>query len=235
MPKGGRIPPLGRGNRLQCAGRGRRYHFPLPAGCEAGEVPKTPTHAIPMTWSHLISLAAAGLVLAAAAGCRHASPLPEPNEFTPARYLGTWYEVARMPAFFQPDETLAVATYEATAKPGRISVLNRSYDRQARPLKSIAGHADLMPGRPHGRFVVKFPGVPSLVAAFSGPNYWVIHVDPEYRRAIVGVPSRKYLWILSREASIPKAELDELVARARAAGFATDKLIVAPWPPGTAL
>lgn len=174
--------------------------------------------------------AAISLVPGILAGCKHAQPLPAPAEFTPARYLGTWHEVARLPVFYQPDDTMATATYGPTAIPGRVSVLNQAYDRRAKPLNNISAHADLAPGQPPGRFKVKFPGIPAFVAGFSGPNYYVIHVDKDYRHAIVGVPSRNALWILSREVPISRKELDSLVERAKSAGFATDKLIIAPWP-----
>ncbi len=171
------------------------------------------------------------LVTGLSAGCRAPGPpLPAPAAFVPDRYLGTWYEVARLPVFYQPDDTLAQATYGPTAVAGRISVVNRSFDRQATPLKSISGCADLAPGDPPGRFTVRLRGIPSLVARFTGPNYHVIHVDAGYRHAIVGLPSRKALWILSRHVPIPRAELDGLIARAKAAGFDTERLLVAPWP-----
>lgn len=162
--------------------------------------------------------------------CQSRQPLPRPAEFDAARYLGEWHEVARLPVFYQPDETLAKATYGAGPKPGEVTVFNQSFDRNGQPLKSIRGTATQEKEPPPGRFKVKFPGIPSLVAAFSGPNYHVLYVDKNYRTAVVGVPSRKALWILSREAHLPKAELDELIAFAKSAGFDTEKLIIAPWP-----
>lgn len=170
------------------------------------------------------------LPLGALSCCTHAQPLPSVARFEPARYLGSWYEVARLPVFYQPDNTMAKATYGATDKPGRVSVFNESFDLQGKPLKNIRGVADLAPGAPPGRFTVRFPGVPSLVAALTGPNYYVIHVDADYQHAIVGLPSRKCLWILSRQAPIPQKDLEALIAKAKEAGFATDKLIIAPWP-----
>ena len=172
------------------------------------------------------------LPLGALSSCVHSQPLPAVERFEPARYLGSWYEVARLPVFYQPDNTLAKATYGATDKPGRVTVFNESFDQQGKPLKNIRGFADLAPGAPLGRFTVRFPGMPSLVAALTGPNYYVIHVDADYQHAIVGIPSRKCLWILSRKAPIPPQDLEALIAKAKEAGFKTDKLIIAPWPKG---
>lgn len=176
-----------------------------------------------------ISLLSALIALVFAA-CQSRPPLPRPAQFEASRYLGEWYEVARLPVFYQPDGTLAKATYGPGAKPGEVSVFNQSFDSNGQPLKSIRGTANLEKSPPPGRFTVKFPGIPSLVAAFSGPNYHVLHVDKNYRTAVVGIPSRKALWILSREPRLPEGKLDELIAVAKAAGFDTERLLIARWP-----
>lgn len=171
-----------------------------------------------------------GLLALAFSACQSTKPLPHPQSFEPNRYLGSWYEIGRLPVFYQPDHTLARAEYGPGGKPGEVSVFNQSFDRAGKPLKSIRGTATLEDGPPPGRFTVRFPGVPSLVAAFSGPNYHVIHVDKEYRTAVVGIPSRKALWILSRDPRLPEAKRAALIAIAREAGFDTDRLILSTWP-----
>jgi apolipoprotein D and lipocalin family protein len=163
-------------------------------------------------------------------GCQSHPPLPRPAGFEATRYLGEWYEVARLPVFYQPDGTLAKATYGPGGKPSEVTVFNESFDQAGRPLKSIRGTATMEKNPPPGRFTVKFPGIPSLVAAFSGPNYHVLHVDKNYRTAVVGVPSRKALWILSRDRHLPEKELAGLVKLAADAGFDTENLLVARWP-----
>jgi apolipoprotein D and lipocalin family protein len=82
---------------------------------------------------------------------------------------------------------------------------------------------------PAGRFTVSFDGIPKIFTSIGGPNYHVIHVDSDYRHAVVGIPSRKALWILSRSVPVAPEKLAELTAIARDAGFDTSKLIVAPW------
>lgn len=172
---------------------------------------------------------APGLFAILLSACAHRAPLPQPSGFEPARYLGKWHEVARQPVFYQPDNTMATAEYGATATPGMISVFNQSYDRDGKPLKSINGSAVLAESPPPGRFTVSFDKVPKIFTSIGGPNYHVIHVDPDYRHAVVGVPSRKALWILSRDVPIAPQKLAELTAIAKQAGFDTSKLIVAPW------
>ena len=176
-----------------------------------------------------ISPLSALLVLVFAA-CQNRPPLPQPAQFEASRYLGEWYEVARLPVFYQPDKTLAKATYGPGAKPGEVTVFNESFDQAGQPLKSIRGTAIMENSPPPGRFTVKFPGIPALVAAFSGPNYHVLHVDKNYRTAVVGIPSRKALWILSRDPRLPKGKLEELIAVAKSAGFDTERLLIARWP-----
>lgn len=162
--------------------------------------------------------------------CQSHPPLPSPASFEASRYLGEWHEVARLPVFYQPDGTLAKATYGPGAKPGEVTVFNQSFGANGQPLKSIRGTATLEKSPPPGRFTVKFPGIPGFLAAFSGPNYHVMEVDKDYRTAVVGIPSRKALWILSREPRLPKGELDKLIALAKSAGFDTERLLVARWP-----
>lgn len=177
----------------------------------------------------LFALGSAALAFVATA-CQNRPPLPHPSNFKADHYLGEWYEIARLPVFYQPDNTLAKATYSPGEKRGEVAVLNQSFDASGRPLKSIRGTATLEAAPPPGRFTVRFPGFPSLVAAFSGPNYHVLHVDTDYRSAVVGIPSRKALWILSRERHLSGAELERLVALAREAGFDTGRLLIARWP-----
>lgn len=176
-----------------------------------------------------LAAATAALALLVAA-CKSRPPLPQPAQFDSGRYLGEWYEIARLPVFYQPDNSLARATYSPGTRPGEVSVYNRSFDPAGRPLKSIRGTATLEKQPPPGRFTVKFPGVLSIVAAFSGPNYHVMHVDKDYRTALVGIPSRRALWILSRQNHLPAGELKRLIDLASAAGFDTDRLIIARWP-----
>lgn len=150
--------------------------------------------------------------------------LPHPEAFEPARYLGKWYEAARLPIPVQPDDTLATAEYSAGETEGTVRVKNTAYDAEGKVLSTIEGTAQLAEGDPPGRLSVGFgPFRPET------PNYHVLHVDAEYRYAVVGVPDRKSLWILVREVPVAKDKLDELVAIARKAGFDTSKLLIAPW------
>lgn len=163
-------------------------------------------------------LFATALLLAACAG----TPPPDAPRTVAAvelpRYLGTWYEIARLPNSFQDGrgrECEAVtATY--TARPdGRIGVLNRCDDRGVQ--RNAEGHAYAVEGSGNARLRVSF------FWPFYG-DYWVIGLDPEYRWAVVGDPEREYLWVLSRTPAMAAEDYARAVGIARAEGFAVERL-----------
>ncbi len=169
------------------------------------------------------------LLMLAVMGCASRRDLPRPASFDASRYLGRWFELARLPVFYQPADALAVAEYGESPRSDVVTVHNRSVSRDGEILNEIVGKATAAKGPPPGRFIVSFPGIPAIVASLAGPNYHVVWVDEGYTRAIVGNPARSNLWILSRKAPLPDAELQSLIQRAREAGFNADRLIIAPW------
>ena len=173
---------------------------------------------------HSLMAALATCVLAQDATTTTSEELPFVKSFQPARYLGKWYEVARLPTPIQPADTLAIAEYSAGENIGEVIVKNSAFDKTGTKLSEIKGQAKLAEGNPPGRLLVAFgPALPQR------PNYHVLHVDKEYRYAVVGVPDRKSLWILAREVPIKKETFDSLRAIAQKSGFDVSKLIVAPW------
>ena len=151
-------------------------------------------------------------------------PLPFVQDFKPEKYLGKWYEAARLPTQVQPAGTLAVAEYTAGKEAGQVAVKNTSFDKAGKKIADIQGHAKLAEGNPPGRLLVSFgPVMPET------PNYYVMHVDADYRFAVVGVPDRKSLWILAREVPIAEETLKALQGIAKKAGFDVDKMLIAPW------
>lgn len=63
-------------------------------------------------------------------------------------------------------------------------------------------------------------------------DYLILHVDPEYQRTVIGVPDRKYVWIMSRTSTIPDSEYDALISELRASGYDTTQIRRVPqsWP-----
>ncbi len=120
--------------------------------------------------------------------------------FDPAKYAGTWYEIARFPVPFQKGCTNTTATYTPKSPSGSgFLVVNTC--RVDGALKQIEGFAE--PDGP-GRLRVSFDTVPFVKAP-----YWVLWTDESYETAVVGVPSGRAGWILSRT---PTIRADKLTA-----------------------
>ena len=135
----------------------------------------------------------------------------------PARYLGKWYEIARLPNQFENDCEGVTAEYGARAD-GKISVINTCHSggpggapRQAK------GSARIVDAASNAKLKVSFFG------PFEG-DYWVLDHAPDYSWSIVGEPRGRYLWILSRTAQIAPALRADLIERVRARGYSVDAL-----------
>ena len=138
--------------------------------------------------------------------------------FEADRYLGTWYEIARLDHPFERGLSHVSATYSRRAD-GTIAVRNRGYEESTGSWKEIAGTA---------RFL-KSPDVGSLKVSFFGPfysGYHIIALDRQhYSHAMVAGYNRSYLWILSRQKTLDNSVLADLVSKAQQWGFETDQLI----------
>jgi len=146
------------------------------------------------------------------------------------RYLGTWYEIARLPMFAQDGPGIAcervTATY--TARPdGRIGVLNRCANAlEGDAPRQVRGSAYAVEGSGNARLRVSF------FWPFHA-DYWVIGLDPDYRWAVVGEPRRRYLWILSRTPAMAPDDYARAMAVAREQGYDLSRLRTARQaPPG---
>jgi len=167
------------------------------------------------------SLAPAALMLALTmlAGC---VGIPEGvravRDFDLQRYLGTWYEIARLDHPFERGLSRVTAEY-SLREDGGVKVVNRGYDAAENEWKQADGKA----------YFVESPDIGRLKVSFFGPfyaSYNVIALDKEgYRWAMVSGPDTDYLWILAREPNLDPEVRQQLVAQAREAGFPTDALI----------
>ncbi|MEK7269654.1 MAG: lipocalin family protein [Planctomycetota bacterium] len=138
--------------------------------------------------------------------------------FEPERYLGTWYEIARLDHFFERGLDGVSAEYSANPD-GSIRVVNRGYDPVRTKWKEAVGRAVFRGPRDEARLKVTF------FWPFSGA-YNVLELDRDsYSYAIVCGPNRSYFWILARTPTLPPALKDRLVAIAAAWGFDTPSLI----------
>ena len=140
------------------------------------------------------------------------------------RYLGTWYEIARLDHSFERGLSNVTAAY--TLRPdGGIDVLNKGYDREKGAWKEAEGKAYFLGLKDVGRLKVSFFG------PFYG-GYNVIALDrEEYSWSVVCGPKMKYFWILARQPRMDPGKLEELVGFAAARGFDTDGLILVDHTP----
>jgi len=134
-----------------------------------------------------------------------------------ARYLGLWFEVGRLPLRFEDYEARDVTAEYSLNDDGTVRVDNRCLNAQNEPTQALG---EAKPDPEHAaRLEVSF--LPSALRwiPFTRADYWVLKIDPEYRRALVGTPDHKHLWLLSRQHQIdPEVEADYL-AEAERQGF----------------
>jgi apolipoprotein D and lipocalin family protein len=135
----------------------------------------------------------------------------------PERYLGTWYEIARLDHSFERGLSDVTATY-GTREDGGISVLNRGWDVEEQAWSSAEGRAYPLEEGDWSRLKVSFFG------PFYG-GYNIIALDENYRWALVVGPNRDFLWILARSPDLDETVTRSLVAKADQLGFPVDELI----------
>ena len=143
------------------------------------------------------------------------SDIPAVKDFELERYLGSWYEIARLPHRFERGLEKVRAEYSLNPD-GTVKVVNSGVrDGEAR---SVTGYAKFKkPDSRTGELRVSF------FRPFYG-DYRIIGLDDEYRHAVVTGSTRDYLWILSREPTMPEAQLEAIVERLGKLGFAVEKL-----------
>lgn len=169
------------------------------------------------------------LAAALAAGAASAQDAPLANESVPAldmqRYSGEWHEIAHLPMFFQRKCMKNITATYSPKSDGSISVINACDEKDGK--RSVSeGTARPVEGYP-GRLQVRFAPDWLTWLPMVWADYWVIELDPEYQWAVVGGPSRKYLWVLSRLPSMDGKQFDQIRERAALRGYAVKDLVMA--------
>ncbi|XP_030546735.1 temperature-induced lipocalin-1-like isoform X2 [Rhodamnia argentea] len=143
------------------------------------------------------------------------------------RYMGRWYEIASFPSRFQPKSGVDTRATYALQEDGTVHVLNETWtDGKRGFIEGTAYKAD--PGSDEAKLKVKFYVPPFLPIIPVVGDYWVLHLDADYQYAIVGQPSRKYLWILSRQSHMDEEIYNQLVQTAQEEGYDVSKLHKTP-------
>ncbi len=151
------------------------------------------------------------------AGCRSSNStehIPPVTEFNPEKYLGTWYEIARMPHDFEKNMTHVKAHYQDLGN-GKIKVLNSGLRNGKKT--SIQGVAVSKGKKNLGELKVSF------FRPFYG-DYKIIWLEKDYSVAIVTSSNTHYLWILARQKTIPKETLEHCLDKIKNWGFNTKQI-----------
>lgn len=158
---------------------------------------------------HGIALWAISLAALAAGGAP--PPLRTVAHVDLNRYLGKWYEIARYPNRFERSCDRDVTAEYSQLPGGRIRVVNSCLTAAGQP-KRAQGRAVVVDRASNARLKVTF------FWPFYG-QYWILELGPEYDYAVVGEPSRHYLWILSRTPQLPEALYQAILARLPEQGY----------------
>ena len=133
------------------------------------------------------------------------------------KYLGKWYEIARFDFRFERNLNNTTANYSLNAN-NTVRVVNRGYNYVENKWSQATGKAKF----------VKEPNKAMLKVSFFGPfygGYNVVELDKDYKYALIIGQSTKYMWLLSREKTMPKEIIDKYLETAKNAGCDVSKLI----------
>jgi apolipoprotein D and lipocalin family protein len=168
------------------------------------------------------------LAVAVLAGCANSGTGVVPPKTVETvdlqRYQGTWYELARLPMFFQRNCAQSEARYDLRDD-GSIGVTNRCrtlegewQEARGQAMPQVAGETD--------KLWVRFDNwFSNLLSGVAKGEYWVLYLDDDYQTALVGHPNRDYLWLLGRTPHVAPAIRDKLLEVARGQGYDTAALI----------
>lgn len=165
----------------------------------------------------LTLVAAAALILT---GCAVGVPkgITPVKNFDTQRYLGDWFEIARLEHSYEKGLSNITANY-SLREDGGIRVLNRGYDPQKEEWRTAEGKA----------YFVESPDIGYLKVSFFGPfygSYVVFDLDEgAYQYSYVTGPNHSYLWFLSRTPHVDDEALKRFIKKADELGFDTKKLI----------
>lgn len=146
--------------------------------------------------------------------CSGSKPLATVVELDLQRYAGVWYEIERLPNSFEKGLSCVQASY-ALNPDGSIVVENHGYGPKG--WKKVKGSAVQKEFEKPGEIKVTF------YWPFYG-DYFILELDKEYQYALVGSPSRKYLWILARQPEMPEERIMALKQKAQSLGFDTSTM-----------
>jgi len=137
--------------------------------------------------------------------------------FDSKKYLGKWYEIARLDFRFEKNLNNTIANYSLN-KDGSIKVVNQGYNYKTSEWKKSTGKAKFVGDKTEAKLKVSFFG-----PFYAGYN--VIALDVDYKYALIAGKNLNYLWLLSREKTMPGNIQQDYLQKATALGYDTTKLV----------
>lgn len=177
-----------------------------------------------MSRSRLLFALLLALFLAGGCAGRHLPPPATVPSVDLVRYRGTWYELARLPMWFQRNCLQSQAEYMPLTET-TMTVRNSCPTHEGNRLEA-RGVATVVDTASNAKLTVRFDNWFSrLFPRLTTGDYWILDLDPDYRTALVGTPDRRFLWILSRTPAVEQETFRRLVEQAGKLGFPTEELL----------
>jgi len=141
------------------------------------------------------------------------------------RYIGTWYEIARLPNRFQEKCAGDVTATYSILDNGEIMVVNRCRQENGEITEAEGRARRASDEGPNTKLKVRFAPAFLSLLPFVWGDYWIIDLAPDYSYAVVSEPERKYLWILARSQEMDEELFGEILGRVRSRGYDITSLI----------
>lgn len=151
-----------------------------------------------------------------AAGTVNAEPPQPVSQVDLGRYMGRWYEIARLPNFFQRHCARDTSADYALRPDGQVSVTNRCVQASGEA-DTAEGVARVVDPQTRARLAVSF--VSLFGTQLFWGDYWVIGLGEGYDYALIGTPSRRWGWILARDPHPSEAKIQAWLAQMAAQGY----------------
>jgi len=155
--------------------------------------------------------------------CMAQSQVKSIPEFDVSRYMGTWYEISKLPNWFQRKCVQGTQARYKVLGPTQIEVNNKCTTASGEEIQAIGLARPNGSGQP-AQLEVRFAPEWTAWLPMVWGAYWVLDLDTDYQLAAVGDPSKSYLWILSRTPQVSAERYDAVLQRLNVMGFDITKL-----------
>ena len=164
------------------------------------------------------------LLLGCAGATSSEAPPTTAGQVDLERYQGTWYELARLPMFFQRNCLESEANYRLQDD-ASVAVINRCRTTDG-DWQQAVGQAVVQEPERTDRLWVRFDNWFSrLFPQLTRGHYWILFLDDDYQSVLVGSPDREYLWLMARTPQVSAPVRDRLLKEAQARGYLTESLV----------